>query len=76
MHREQYLSSNPHIEKKQVKQILQTHKRKLGQVKSPMRKYFDEIDNDPLLAVYRSQNRSAANKRYQEKGSLGFESNE
>ena len=76
MYREKPLSSNPHIEKKIVRQILETHKRKLGEVKSPMRKFFDDMDNDPALASYRQQTRSATAKRYNTKGSMGVEGNE
>ena len=53
MHRDKPLSSNPHIEKKLVKQILEKHRKKLGEVKSPMRKFFDEMESDPALISFR-----------------------
>ena len=66
MHRDKPLSSNPHIEKKLVKKILEKHKKKLSDVKSPMRQFFMEMESDPALASFRrhQHTKSAANRRY------------
>ena len=63
MHREYNLSSNPILEKQFVKELLRDHRKRLGEVKSPMKKFFDEMGSDPAMATYRTNNKSVASAK-------------